>query len=122
MLYIILLLILAVLLFGSSAVLGAIGWVFGLGAGIVALVLIKDRFGLDPGVVIIGGIAGLAALFGLLMLVLKMIEPWEIERMRKADAAKLKTGYPGGISAQEREAIRFAAAAKHHAKNRKKKG
>jgi hypothetical protein len=114
MLYIILLLILAVLLFGSSAVLGAIGWVFGIVAGIIALVLIKDRFGLDPEVVIFGGIAGLAALFGLLMLILKLIEPWEMKRIEqkmaeddKALKAKLARMSPAELKkfAAEQKAI-----------------
>ncbi len=45
--------------------------------------MIKQEFGLDPEMVIFGGILGFAGLFGLLMLVLKLIEPWEIERIRR---------------------------------------
>lgn len=124
MLTIAVLLILAVLLFGSSAVLGAIGWVLGSIVFVIAMVWLSSITGMDPILIVILGVVGFFGLLGLVMLVAKLVEPWETERLNRklAEERKAKpfTGLPGGISPAEREAIRHRAAAKHYAKKRKK--
>lgn len=122
MLYIILLLILAVLLFGSGAVIGFLGYVLGFIVAVIALIWISVTFQIDPVVAIMIGVIGFFALCGLVMLIAKLVEPWELERMKRKVAAQPfhGAGLPGGITPAEREAIRFSAAAKHKSKKRKK--
>lgn len=120
MLYIILLLILAVLLFGSGAVIGFLGYALGFIVAAIALIWISVNYQIDPVVAITIGIVGFFSLCGLVMLVAKLLEPWELERMKRKAAAQpfRGTGLPGGISPTERDAIRFRAAAKHDVKKR----
>lgn len=122
MLYIILLLILAVLLFGSGAVIGFLGYVLGFIVAAIALFWLSITYQIDPVVAIMIGIVGFFALCGLVMLIASLIEPWELERMKRKAAEKpfRGTGLPGNISPSEREAIRSAAASKHYAKKRRK--
>lgn len=83
MLYIILLLVLAVLLFGASAVIGALGYVLGFIAAAVALVYASTTFDLDPLAVAAIGLVGFFALCGLVMLIAKLCESWEVQRMNR---------------------------------------
>lgn len=62
MLYIILLLILAVLLFGSSVVLGALGWILGFIVAVIALSWASITFGISTETWILGGIALVVAI------------------------------------------------------------
>jgi hypothetical protein len=82
-LYIILLLILAVLLFGASAVIGVLGYVLGFIAAAVALIYASATFELDPLAVAAVGLVGFFALCGLVMLIAKLTESWELERMKR---------------------------------------
>lgn len=72
MLYVILLLILAVLLFGSSVVLGAMGWILGFAVAVIALAWASITFNLDPLAIGIIAIVGFFALCGLIMLIANM--------------------------------------------------
>ncbi len=77
MLYIILLLILAVLLFGSSAVIGVLGWI--LGFAVAAAALIWASIALDIGAqtwVVIG--LGLVAAIGVVHYVMQAISRSEV--------------------------------------------
>lgn len=66
MLYIILLLILAVLLFGSGAVIGFLGYVLGFIVAVIALFMASVMFGLDAGTImlIVGAAFGAFLIFG----------------------------------------------------------
>lgn len=90
MLYVILLLILAVLLFGSSAVIGAAGMVLGFIAAAVALIWASIAFHVEPFVVLVIGVAGFFSLLGLMMLVGKLIEPWDRKRIEAITAKSSK--------------------------------
>lgn len=83
LLYTILLLILAVLLFGASAVIGALGYILGFIVAAVALVSAAVTFELAPIYVLMFGVVGFFALCGLVMVVAKLVETWELERMKR---------------------------------------
>ena len=76
MILIVLLMILAVLLFGSSAVIGAIGWLLGTVAAVIAFLMLKDATDLSVGMTffLVFGIilCGAAILFGALVWVDKV--------------------------------------------------
>lgn len=95
MLYVILLLILAVLLFGSSAVLGAIGYVLGIVAFLIAALVVGFTFQINPFVVMFGSVAGLIGLLFAVVIILKLIEPlfrpWEPRRVDQIRAEVGKT-------------------------------
>ena len=80
MLYIILLLILAVLLFGSSVVLGALGWALGFIVAAIALFWAGVTFGISTETWILGGIA-LVAVIG--------VAHYAVEAKRKAEEEKM---------------------------------
>lgn len=90
MLYIILLLILAVLLFGSGAVIGAIGYALGFIAAAIALFWFSTTYQIDPILAILIGIVGFFALCGIAMLLAKTLEPWESARIEKKMAENEK--------------------------------
>lgn len=103
MLYVILLLILAVLLFGSSAVLGAIGFVLGLIVAIIALVWLSMLLGITPVTMLVIGVVGLFGLCGLVLLVCKLIEPWETKRtVAKIEAQRRANATPQENSTDNR--------------------
>lgn len=86
LLYTVLLLILAVLLFGASAVIGALGYILGFIVAAVALVSAAVTFELAPIYVLMFGAVGFFALCGLVMLIAKLSEAWEIQRMKRREA------------------------------------
>ena len=90
MLYIILLLILAVLLFGSGAVIGFLGYVLGFIVAAIALFWLSVTYQIDPVIAIMIGVVGFFALCGLLILILKLIEPWDQKRLEEAASKKSK--------------------------------
>lgn len=77
MLYVILLLILAVLLFGSSALIGFFGYVLGFVAAVAALAYAHTIYELDPVATMILAFVGFFALCGLIMVIAKILEPLE---------------------------------------------
>jgi hypothetical protein len=83
-LYIILLLILAVLLFGSSAVIGFLGYFLGFVAAAVALFVLNATYNLDPVVTLAIGIIGFFVLCGVIIAIAKVIQPWELEWMKRS--------------------------------------
>ena len=94
MLYVILLLILAVLLFGSSVVLRGIGIVLGSIVAFIALVWFFFVTGLNPIAVLFFGLIGFFALCGLVILVAKIIEPyetrWHLKKMTAEREAEMQ--------------------------------
>lgn len=81
MLYIILLLILAVLLFGSSVVLGALGWVLGFIVSVVALFWASVTFGISTETWILGGIA---------LVVLICVAHYALQAKQKSDEERVR--------------------------------
>lgn len=70
----ILLLILVVLLFGSSAVLGMLGWILGFVVAAGALIYASITFDMAPGEVLLYGIGGFIVLIGCFFLVAHIID------------------------------------------------
>jgi hypothetical protein len=69
MIWIVLLLILAALLFGSSAIFGAIGVVLGFIAAASALGVASFTFQLEPGAIMILGVLGFFIIVGLVIVI-----------------------------------------------------
>lgn len=69
MIWIVLLLILAALLFGLSAIFGAIGVVLGFVAAASALAVASFTFELEPGAIMILGVFGFFVIIGLVVLI-----------------------------------------------------
>lgn len=90
MLYIILLLILAVLLFGSGVVIGFLGYVLGFIVAAIALFWLSVTYQIDAVIAILFGIVGFFALCGLVILLAKLIEPWEQKRLMGATSKRSK--------------------------------
>ncbi len=111
MLYVILLLILAVLLFGSSAVLGAIGRVLGLIVALVALVWLSVALGINMITVLIVGFFGFLVLCGLVVLSAKMIQPWEVKRIQARFEAEAAERRSKGVESRGDAEIRIVAEA-----------
>jgi len=89
MLYVILLLILTVLLFGSSAVIGFFGYVLGFAAALAALVYAKVTFNLDPGLTIGLAVIGFFVLCGAIMIIARILEPFERIAVERRIASRL---------------------------------
>lgn len=83
MITIILLLILAVLLFGSSALIGATGYALGVGAAAVALIVAASLFKMSAIAILAAGILGSVCLLALIWLIAAIIQPYEIALMEK---------------------------------------
>lgn len=103
MLYVILLLILAVLLFGSSAVLGVLGIVLGFIAAFIALTMLGVLYSLTPSYLILIGIAGLAVLVGGFFLFAWIIQPYEIAKMNAQMRREWEAELPSNLTPAERK-------------------
>ncbi len=107
MLLAVVILIAAILLFGSSAVLGAIGAVLGFIAFVIGLGLLSMALHVAPIMALMLGVIGLATIFGIFVMVAEFLESRPNSAKNKflrQQAALLARLAPGSLDEPQRKA------------------